>query len=280
MIELTSNYNVSLGSLNARGLRDKNKRSNLFYYLRTTLSDLNILMIQETHASNQDTEFWGAPWPSFVYYSNLSSHAGGISFYIKKTILDFLTSPPTFLPIVIGRAVDCILNTTNETTHLINIYAPTHPTERETFFQTIEAYINNHCANDPIILGGDFNCVLDRNLDRLPNPNISEDRGITTLKNIIRNQSFQDNFREEYPQIKSFTCNSKSRIDRFYSSGIEGLTINTTQPVRVPVSTDHSLISLRISPPTEIKRGPGSWKANSELWKMEPTKNSISSLIG
>ena len=51
---------------------------------------------------------------------------------------------------------------------LANIYAPsggTRQTERKTFFTNLESTLGDlNCEN--IILGGDFNCVLNNDLDR------------------------------------------------------------------------------------------------------------------
>lgn len=57
------------------------------------------------------------------------------------------------------------ISTDNEQHSFINIYAPNDPNERNTFFKTIDDKLSEH-ATGSIVLGGDFNEILDPKIDR------------------------------------------------------------------------------------------------------------------
>jgi hypothetical protein len=65
-----------------------------------------------------------------------------------------------------------------------NIYAPNIPTDQKNLFEALLKSIGNH-NDDSLqhyeIILGDFNCVLDKKLDRCP-PHRTEDNGLNEFK--------------------------------------------------------------------------------------------------
>jgi len=76
-----------------------------------------------------------------------------------------------------GRLVSLLLKFDNCKINLVNIYTPTNPTERGTFFQSLAPYF---FPNSQLILAGDFNCY-DGSLDKMGG-SISIDARLTDLK--------------------------------------------------------------------------------------------------
>ncbi len=62
-----------------------------------------------------------------------------------------------------GRTIQIDLNIDSTTLHIINIYAPNTPVERRTFYENILPQLSTQNT----IIGGDFNCISDEQLDIL-----------------------------------------------------------------------------------------------------------------
>ena len=106
---------------------------------------------------------------------------------------------------------------------LCNIYAPSGPQnlkERKLFFENLKDSISDFQPdNSKLILGGDFNCVTDVDLDR--SRTVSKtDSSVNKLKNILNNFQLKDIWRHHNPDKKEFTFYSNvgtgSRLDKFY----------------------------------------------------------------
>ena len=57
-----------IGSLNVWGLRDKNKRHEMFTWLNA--KDLSIVFLQETHCTSELEDLWKNVWGHEIYFSN------------------------------------------------------------------------------------------------------------------------------------------------------------------------------------------------------------------
>ena len=76
-----------IGSLNVWGLRDKNKRHEMFTWLNP--KDLSIVFLQETHCTSELEDLWKTEWGQEIYFSNRSNHSGGALYTIfsKNSII-------------------------------------------------------------------------------------------------------------------------------------------------------------------------------------------------
>ena len=102
--------------------------------------------------------------------------------------------------------------------HIFNIYAPNLCSDRKQFFDSFQNISYNH-EDDSIyhynIVLGDFNCILDKKIDRYPNRR-TDDIGKIELQNIITRYDLYDAWRKLNPNKKRYSFqrgNSKSRID-------------------------------------------------------------------
>ena len=122
---------------------------------------------------------------------------------------------------------------------MINIYAPNDELDRVRFFNNISSWINHE---EEILIGGDFNCVLDSIKDRR-NCTSSRDLGQIDLNYLMTNYDLEDVWRRRFPDRFQFSWNrgdKYSRIDYWLVS--KSLDSQIEDVKYMPcVFSDHSL---------------------------------------
>ena len=130
-----------------------------------------------------------------------------------------------------------------------------------------------------VIIGGDFNFILDPNLDKLGGNLQKGTIGSKTFKTIVVKFDLTDCFRHINPDKKSVTWtrsnvatgNDKpnydmigTRINRFYISKYMCNSINTFDTIPC-VCSDHSFIKMNLTANSGIDIGKSYWKFNDKL---------------
>ena len=149
---------LTIGSINARGLGDRSKRREFFNWLRK--KQMAMYFIQEAHCTENNMHDWRAEWGYQALFSCCSSKKAGISYCL--TIL----SPFKFrehTATLGGRYIICDLITNGKQLTLANIYAPNN--DDPTFFTSVFERLADF-KFDEVIIGGDFNLVLDVEKDK------------------------------------------------------------------------------------------------------------------
>ena len=151
---------------------------------------------------------------------------------------------------------------------LCNIYAPSGPQkfkERKQFFENLKDSISEfQPVNSKLILGGDFNCVTDVDLDR--SRTVSKtDSSVNKLRNILNNFELKDFWIQHNPDKKGYTFYSNvgtgSRLDKFYLT--KDLTSNVIESdIQNFAHSDRDKVTIKLDL-SEIERGPGLWKINN-----------------
>lgn len=159
---------LSIISFNVRGLRNLTKRKAIFLYLKQFNSDFYFL--QECHSVKEDFNFWRSQWGMDLWMSHGTSNSAGVCILLhrfKGKIL-FSDCDPN------GRYV-CLLLEISDTTFIVtNLYGFNQQKKNENFFYRMEERILSLLNNYPssyLVFGGDFNVVMDNNIDRWP-PNL------------------------------------------------------------------------------------------------------------
>ncbi|KAF1325866.1 Rxlr effector protein, partial [Globisporangium splendens] len=138
----------------------------------------------------------------------------------------------------------------------INVYAPNKKSEREHFFRRLNKEFGTHRA--AAVLGGDFNCVLDKQRDRYQRGvRLSVQCESAELRRLVTEWSIYD-ARElvedpEWPvqrePTEHFTYwrkNSASRLDRFYIAGNLGSAVQW-EAIELPkLYSDHQAVVLHM----------------------------------
>ena len=90
-----------------------------------------------------------------------------------------------------------------------NIYAPNDPSLQKTFFNELSNKLQPH-SNDNLILGGDFNCLLE-SVDKTGGKDLNNRRSVIDSINDLRNTlGLVDIWRLHHPSSQRFTWSNSS----------------------------------------------------------------------
>ena len=253
---------LKIMSCNGQGLGNFRKRRDLFQYLRQ--KNCSVYFLQDTHFEKKIERQIRAEWGYECYFSNFSSQSRGVAillnnnfdFKIRKIIRDKN-----------GNFLIVNLDMLDEKITLINVYGPNRDTPD--FYLSIKnKIIENNLTN--IIWGGDWNLVLNPNLDLMNYRNNNNQRAQETVLNIKDYFELSDVWREINPEVPRFTWRrptpfQQSRLDFFLIS--EPLLSYVRDADIVPgYRSDHSFITVEFEFKQEMKHKTY-WKFNSSLLK-------------
>ena len=222
-------------------------------------------MLQETHTSevsNKNCEIeWGDKW----FNSYGTNRSCGVSILFNPSLSycvgDIITDTE-------GRFICMSVVIDNKTIICGNCYAPNADTP--SFFEDIIKKLDDFVDNDLVILGGDFNLVIDPKIDRKNSLNNAH-KSAEILKEYLNKAKMADSWRILNPDSAKFSWSrtnpdgsiSASRLDMIFIpvAWCDKITECKIEPNR---KSDHSLVSIEIRY-DDIQRGPGTWKFNNNL---------------
>ena len=153
---------------------------------------------------------------------------------------------------------------------ILNIYAPSgtkNKYARKEFYSgpVMRAVRSLTVHNVPPIIGGDFNCILNKK-DAMAN---QQQKMCPALRDLVKGFGYQDAFRHLYPNTISYTFhrrNTASRLDRFYFGQMN--IPNLQEVLHFPVSfSDHDGVLVKMFLP-DISKPPPPPKPRSTYWKV------------
>lgn len=252
---------LKIVSLNVRGLAETSKRREVLKWLESKHS--KIILLQETHSSIDTEPFWRAEWQGMLYFSHGTSNSRGTCILIHRSV------PHTVhrvIPDPNGRFLILDIDIYNIRLTLCNVYGPNvdDPTFYIELIREIEAL-----PNDYRIIGGDFNLVLDLNLDKMGGRNITNRKSQILIQNWMDDSDLLDIWRFHHPDSRLYTWHRKNpskvfcRLDFFIISFGLAEKVESSS-IEYGYRTDHSLISINFIP-NDNKRGKGLWKLNCSL---------------
>ena len=183
-------------NMNSLGLATKRRK--FFVYLCNRKVD--IAMIQETYANKQKIKLWKNEWNRKIVSSNYSTSAREVTILFKNG-LDFkLLKTETDKN---GRMIKVVIEYNNQKILLVNLYAQNE--EDSDFFKGIfDGIVNDKF--DQLIIGGDFNKILDPILDKKSKIERQFKSKTTDLLNcILEEKDWVDVWRMGHPGQKQFT---------------------------------------------------------------------------
>ena len=151
----------SIATLNANGLRNDRNRRALFFWLKSL--HIEIIFLQETHCHPGDLKKWKKEWggDDESLWSTFSNSVKGVAvlfnckldYKVENLVIDQQARFMYFDFVVEG----------DKRFKMVNIYAPNDFLSRVKFFKEMEKWID---LSDQNLVGGDYNCTLNSQLDR------------------------------------------------------------------------------------------------------------------
>ena len=223
---------------------------------------------------------WSQQWGSRIYYSEYESNARGVCVLFNPRIkvkVNKLRYDNN------GRFVVMKVEINEKSIVLRNIYAPNDdsPQFYLDWIQKVSEFLSE--GEDMIVLGGDFNLVMDPAMDRLSSAN-NHYESHTVLTTFMEEAHLCDIWRDQHPAEKIYSwCRQgkfgsmASRIDMILISESMSDSIRESN-ISYGFQTDHSLVDITICE-SEVVRGPGSWKLNNQILDNEDYQQAIKNII-
>lgn len=236
---------LNIGIFNINGCRGIEKRAALVDFLRLKKAD--VILLQETHSDKQNQTQWTGDWKGNV----LLSHGTNLSAGVAILFSPFISSQPDMVEVVPGRILRADVALGDAYFSFFNVYAPNSGQERILFFKTLSHALSQCPQGNILVLGGDFNCTVNPDLDRNhdePHPPSAE-----SLKKLLHDHNLVDLWREAFPGVRQYTwlkANSNNmsgaRLDRFYVvKGNRGRFFNSS--ISPSFLSDHHYVSIKVS---------------------------------
>ena len=148
---------------------------------------------------------------------------------------------------------------------LCNVYGPN--TDSPEFYENMQTHINDMQCED-IVWCGDFNLVLNPNLDCYNYKCINNPKARDKILELIETYSYIDPFRQLHEKLRRYSWRKKSplkqgRLDFFLLSESLLSSLDTCY-IESSYRSDHSAISLSLTF-NDFKKGHGLWKFNNSL---------------
>lgn len=252
-------------SLNVRGIRSSSKREALFCWLNERKYD--VVFLQETYSTIDVESIWKTQWPGKLYFSHGSNHSCGVMILVKDDLdfkLNLLSSDAK------GRYIIMEAEVQGSSFLFVNIYAPNNVQDQCCFYDNLNKNIEENIIDkeNRIIIGGDFNIILDPEWD-CSGGNQSKKASVKHVEDLCLDFDLIDIWRIRNPGIKRFTWRQKKpliqrRLDFWLLSDVCQEDIENSDIIS-SINSDHSAITLHFSSIGKQKNGPSFWKFNASL---------------
>lgn len=270
---------LRLGTLNVRGFKDENKQRDVIHFAR--MHNVDILLLQETNLSRAAEVYELKRKFSVDCFFSLATRqfCGAGILILKKDLLH----KHFFHQDYCGRILTLDLKVKGTNIRIANIYAPVKESEQNPFFETLNAYLTHSM---PIILGGDFNNVLNFDRDaRSPKRATRAMWHTRELRKLISNYDMTDVWVKLHGQTYGPTWErgqTSSRIDRIYvtpdiAEMVTSASIENPRPNAQPLS-DHRCLKVElVIPQQDVVDRP--WRLSTSLLVDEETKKKVGDFL-
>jgi len=190
-------------SLNVRGLNNSNKRESLFKWFDE--KNYTVCLLQETHTSELTKTQWKSEWNETSFFSGTKSNSEGLGILIKNRDN---VSIGDFKELIPGRLFTIDITINNQELTLINVYGPNN--DDTSFFEQLELHLLQNLDKNYII-GGDFNTILNPQLDKKNGKQDTHTKCRNTINNIINSCNLIDIWRASHPEQTRYTWHSNGK---------------------------------------------------------------------
>ena len=261
-INMSIGETVTLSSANVRGLglHSAFKATDVINYFKDRKYD--IICLQDTHWTEKDETKIKNIWGGNCIINGLKTNARGVAILFGNNFEYKLikTEKDSDGNMVV---VDMVLS--NLKIKLINIYGPNQDTP--SFYTKLSNYIHEN-AQDYLIICGDYNLVINPQLDSHNYTHINNPKARDTLLSVISDNNLVDIYRHLHPTTKRYTWRMQKPIKQ---ARLDYIFINDTFSdivskcdIHPGYKSDHSIVSMEILI-NRFEKGKGIWKFNTNL---------------
>ena len=254
---------IRLSLANVQSIRDKKKRYDVCNFLLNDQNKINVLCLQDTHLieSDQSGMLTLLPHCNCIIHGS-KTNSRGVAIIVKNNFEYSIKNTTTDNG---GNLLLVDLQMSDFSLRIINIYTPNN--DSPLFFEKVKKFLDDSGETYTIVCG-DFNLVLDPNLDS--NNYMSVNNPQSRSYKVLENSKLCDAFRLLNPTAKRFTWRRRNpikqaRLDYFLiSQTLADLITNCN--IKPGYRSDHSRVDLDIMLNT-FSQGRGVWKFNCSLLK-------------
>ena len=252
---------LSVCCVNVRGVRQAEKRRDVFHYLRSLRCAL--YSIVDTHFTADMEAMVRAEWGGQVVLSYGTANSRGVAILVN----------PSAAVIVHGSEVDSggnyiILDVEFDgffKCKYVVLYGPND--DRPEFFEELFDKVND-TLEYPVVIVGDWNLVLDPEKDTKFYANVGNLRARKIVLDVIENDNLVDIWRVQHVDTRRFTWKRSnpvkySRLDFFLVSQ-ELLHSISASHIVSGYRTDHNVVTLLLKK-VELPKRNLFWKFNNSL---------------
>ena len=255
---------LSICSLNCQGLGDFKKRRDVLKYLRTF--NYSIVCLQDTHFTKCTERLVQNEWGYKAVFSSFESNSRGVALLFNNNF-EFKIHNKYCDQNGNVLIIDLELSTRRVT--LVTIYGPNRddPVFYTSLFENIYKF-----NNDGIIIVGDWNLLLNPEIDGYNYKHINNPQARQQVLNFMNHYSFYDVWREENQEERIFTWRRKinnndlqmGRLDFFLVSE-SLLNFTCKEKIKSGYRSDHSIIELTLTFNKALSKTKTFWKFNNSL---------------
>ena len=272
---------LTIKTFNVNGLGNYSKRAQIFKFMEKKGAD--IYFIIDTRFSKDIENRVKEEWGSNVFFSSFSSQSRGVAIFFKKQLCAEVLNQQND---VSGNMLSLLVNFDSKNILFTALYGPN--VDDPEFYKNKVFNLIDEWEPDFAVHGGDWNMVLNQNLDTKNYLHENNKNAKNEVKSKMEYFSLIDVWRELNPTLKTFTWTGKStkpaklaRLDFFLVSN-SLLPFIKNAKIEPGILSDHSVSSIEIDF-SNFQRGRGFWKFNNSLLKdpqyVSRVKNCIKKVI-
>ena len=226
---------------------------------------------QETHSVENDYVSWKTEWDGDILLNNGSSNSRGTMIAFTKT---FEYQQLKYASDSEGRIQLCSILHNDEKLLLINVYNENTEQNQITLLKKLYTLLENfnNILDHEIIMGGDWNFILDNHLDAEGGSKALKLSSISELTKINEKFDLCDIFRLRHPDTRRFSYRQFTRSHTRVQRRLDYFLISSSLQEKVEKasillsqSSDHSPVFLNFSSNISFSQGRDYWKFNARL---------------
>ena len=222
--------------------------------------------MQETHSTKEVENQWRNERGAGIIMSHGSTNSRGVAVLMKKGV-EVIVHSKIMDPQ--GRFIILKVEFNDNLYVLINVYAPNK--ESVKFLEALRTTLRaeNLDIEENLIVGGDFNCPINPNLDKKGGSLLPRKSVVASISYFQEDLDLVDTWRVKNPVSRSFTWSQNSpnifcRLDYWLiSNNLQDLVISTS--IFPAIKTDHAAIFVEFGTGDNQMKGPGLWKINCSI---------------